>query len=61
MNKYFHYYAPIFLGTVFGFVLGYGYRCREVKKLKDVSSKLTNDNLELSETLEKICQIEKIN
>ena len=56
MNKYLAYYAPIFFGTIFGFVLGYGFRCGQVKKLKDDNYKLINDNLELSEALEKIFQ-----
>jgi hypothetical protein len=60
MNKYLHYYTPFVLGTLFGFILGYGFRCKELKTLKNLNQNLTNENLELSETLEKICQVEKI-
>lgn len=61
MNKYLHYCAPIILGTLFGFILGYGIRCKEVKQLKDANLKLTNDNLELdSHNLELVDALEKI-
>lgn len=42
MNKYLHYCAPILLGTLFGFGLGYGYRCREVGNLKRLNNELAN-------------------
>jgi hypothetical protein len=61
MNKYLHYCAPMIIGTLFGFILGYGIRCKEVKQLKDANSKLNDYNLELySHNLELVDALEKI-
>ncbi len=43
MNKYFHYYGPLVFGTLFGFALGYGFRCREVKLLKNKITELSEE------------------
>ena len=59
MNKYLHYCVPVVLGTIFGFYLGFNFRCKEVKKLNDNIYNLTTDNLELTDTIEIICQVEK--
>ena len=40
MNKYLHYCAHVLLGTLLGFALGYGFRCREIGVLKRENSKL---------------------
>jgi hypothetical protein len=42
MNKYLHYCAPIIVAFSLGFAFGFGYRCREVKKLKNEKENLVD-------------------
>ena len=52
MNKYLHYCAPIFLGTIFGFFLGYEFRRGEFKTVKNnnLMSKEKSENDDTSKS-----------
>ena len=41
-NRFLHCVIPAFLSFSLGVVLGYGFRCREVKKLKNENEQLTD-------------------
>ena len=62
MNKYLHYYGPVLIGTLFGFVLGYGYRFKEVKVLKNIKPNLIeqiDNNIISGFTIEDISDIKQ--
>ena len=42
MNRFLHCVIPAFFSLTLGLALGYGFRCREVKKLKNVNEQLTD-------------------
>lgn len=48
MNRYLHCYAPVILGTIFGFILGYGFRYSQVEKIENNNLEPNNDKSELT-------------